>query len=165
MQQQLLSTGAYIMPYIDVLYNHPHFSSIQKIGATGILRGTGIPYKWANQTWFYPDSLVSVNELRIGLKDFRQQFTYGNKYLIVNDAIQLIADMALSYSKDIKWNVFPYHDVASLKHSIADHWISWGLKNFQGDRQITRAELAVLFDKTVDPFLLERPDSNGRIKR
>ena len=164
-QQQLLSTGAYIMPYIDVLYNHPHFSSIQKIGATGILRGTGIPYKWANQTWFYPDSLVSVNELREGLKDFRQQFTYGNKYLIVNDAIQLIADMALSYSKDIKWNVFPYHDVASLKHSIADHWISWGLKNFQGDRQITRAELAVLFDKTVDPFLLERPDSNGRIKR
>ena len=76
-QSALLMSGAYIMPYIDVPFNHPQFMAIQKIGATGILKGKGIPFKWANQTWFYPDSLMTVQELAAGLKPYYKRFATG----------------------------------------------------------------------------------------
>src|SRR5690606_15027441 len=69
-QQALLDAKAYIMPYIDVESTDPHFAAIQRIGATGILKGTGVPFKWANQTWFYPDRAVSGYELAEGLRPY-----------------------------------------------------------------------------------------------
>jgi len=51
-QQVLLDQGAYLMPFIDVSPSDPHFEAIQKIGLSGILKGVGVPYLWANQTWF-----------------------------------------------------------------------------------------------------------------
>jgi hypothetical protein len=39
----------------------------KKMGAAGILRGSGVPYKWANQTWFYPERMVSEYEWKNGL--------------------------------------------------------------------------------------------------
>jgi hypothetical protein len=55
-QAELLAHKAYIMPYNDVKPDHPYFKSIQRVGATGILRGKPTPHAWANETWFYPDS-------------------------------------------------------------------------------------------------------------
>lgn len=69
-QATLLDNGAYIMPYIDVSPADPHFKIIQKIGATGVIKGVGIPYKWANQTWFYPDREISEYELLVSLRDY-----------------------------------------------------------------------------------------------
>jgi len=68
-QSQLLRSGAYLMPYNDVKPNHPNFSSIQKIGATGLMHGVPTPHGWANETWFYPDSAVYVKDLA-ALSDF-----------------------------------------------------------------------------------------------
>ena len=70
MQQVLLENRAYIMPYLDVDTNDPHFAVVQKIGATGVLKGVGIPYKWANQTWFYPEKTVSQYDLLVGLRPY-----------------------------------------------------------------------------------------------
>ncbi|HMR19646.1 MAG TPA: FAD-dependent oxidoreductase, partial [Sphingobacterium sp.] len=69
-QSVLLDNKAYIMPYIDVPTTDPHFKILQKTGATGILKGTGIPYKWANQTWFYPERVPSEYELVQGLRAY-----------------------------------------------------------------------------------------------
>ncbi len=69
-QSTLLDQKAYIMPYIDVAPTDPHFKILQKIGATGILKGVGIPYKWANQTWFYPEREISEYELLDGLRNY-----------------------------------------------------------------------------------------------
>ncbi|NGM60803.1 FAD-dependent oxidoreductase [Sphingobacterium sp. SGG-5] len=69
-QSTLLDQKAYIMPYIDVAPTDPHFKILQKIGATGILKGVGIPYKWANQTWFYPEYEISEYELLDGLRNY-----------------------------------------------------------------------------------------------
>ncbi len=69
-QQALLKAGVYLMPYIDVPKEHPHFDAIQRIGATGILRGAGIPYTWANQTWFYPQRPLSEYEFTQGLLSY-----------------------------------------------------------------------------------------------
>lgn len=56
------------MPFIDVQLADPHFEILHKVGATGILKGYGVPYKWANQTWFYPEREISEYELVQGLR-------------------------------------------------------------------------------------------------
>jgi FAD dependent oxidoreductase len=57
----------YLMPYCDMLPEHPQFEAIQRVGAAGLLPGKGEPYQWANRTWFYPDSLVKMADLPAGL--------------------------------------------------------------------------------------------------
>lgn len=69
-QQALLDAKAYIMPFIDVPATDPQFAAIQRIGATGIMKGAGVPYMWANQTWFYPDQTMSRYELAEGLRPY-----------------------------------------------------------------------------------------------
>jgi len=69
-QAALLASKAYLMPFIDVKATDHDFTTIQKIGATGLLKGTGIPYKWANQTWFYPELSISQFDLIQGFKSF-----------------------------------------------------------------------------------------------
>ena len=41
-QNQLLDQGGYLLPYLDVPKDHPRFKIYQRIGATGILKGTGM---------------------------------------------------------------------------------------------------------------------------
>jgi len=78
-QQALLDAKAYIMPFIDVPAEHPHFAAIQRIGATGILKGEGVPYKWANQTWFYPERQVSCYAVTEALRPYYEPLrTYWN---------------------------------------------------------------------------------------
>ena len=73
-QQALLDSKAYLMPFIDVKPSDASFKVIQRIGATGILKGTGLAYKWANQTWFYPELPISEWDLVNGLKSFYPVF-------------------------------------------------------------------------------------------
>jgi hypothetical protein len=149
-QQQLLHTGAYIMPYYDVKPGDAYFISIQKIGATGILKGKGEPYKWANRTWFYPDSMVNTHEF---LKDFAPFKKLTGPYhdkMTISDAFQVV--LAASANK------------GKATESFGNLWTQWGLSNFDPERTITRAELAVLLDKTVHPFELKDPDHNGNFK-
>jgi hypothetical protein len=73
-QKKLLDCNAYLMPFIDVKPDDPDFKSIQRIGATGILQGEGVPYGWANQTWFYPEREISQYELVQGLKNFYKAY-------------------------------------------------------------------------------------------
>ncbi len=154
-QQQLLKSGAYIMPYIDVLYNHPHFSSIQKIGATGILRGTGIPFKWANQTWFYPDSTIETSTF---LKDFNAykplDFKPKNKWLTVLELFEIIAKQQSSLKKD------PTETTTRLTQS----WTDAGLKELDLNRSIKRFEAAVMIDKWLKPFETGAVDHLGNFK-
>lgn len=67
-QSLLLLQNAYIMPFLDMNPIDDHFKVMQKIGATGILKGEGVPYLWANQTWFYPDRLVTEFEFVDGMR-------------------------------------------------------------------------------------------------
>jgi hypothetical protein len=64
-QKNLLESDGYLLPFIDVEPSDEDFKAIQKAGALGILKGTGIPYKWANQTWVYPDSLMTFADLKV----------------------------------------------------------------------------------------------------
>jgi hypothetical protein len=137
-QEKLLNAGAYIMPYIDASPDLPYFKAIQKIGATGILKGTGIPYKWANQTWFYPDSLITETEFSNGLSAFTGKiYKSSNEILTIKKFIQLL-------------------ELTTLKESfyaqIKNEWINTGLSFFSENRPIKRFEIAVILDKYLQPF-------------
>lgn len=148
-QEKLLAAGAYIMPYIDVPPTSPHFEAVQKIGATGILKGTGIPYKWANQTWFYPDSLVQANALQRDLGDFHNApYLFSGPQVTVGEAIQA--------ARLIKPGVSSISEQA---------WNEWGLQSFDPARSITRLELAVLLHHAVDPFSRKAVNHRGVFAR
>jgi FAD dependent oxidoreductase len=137
-QSKLLKAGACIMPYIDVTPIHKYFKAIQKIGATGILKGTGIPFKWANQTWFYPDSTISESAFYEGYDSYNHEVREVGVgllkvYHILN---QIINNTKKKYSK-----VF-----------IENNWEKIGLQNFDYARPIKRFEIAVLIDYYLKPF-------------
>jgi len=69
LQQILLDAKGYLMPYVDVSPEDPHFQEIQRVGATGLIRGIGEPYLWANRTWFYPDTAFTGKELALGVSE------------------------------------------------------------------------------------------------
>lgn len=148
-QQLLLQTGAYIMPYYDVKPTHPYFISIQKIGATGILRGTGQPYQWANRTWFYPDTAVDASTFIANLAPFVQLNTNMAGEMTVANAIDLMAMAARATNKTVLVD--------------AQQWIAWGLTHYDVNRKITKAELAVLLDKALQVFERFPIDHNGNL--
>ena len=69
-QCELLKSGAYLMPYSDVDISRPTFNVLQRIGATGMLRGEGKTIGWANHTLIHPDSELTYEALVDGLNDF-----------------------------------------------------------------------------------------------
>jgi hypothetical protein len=148
-QSALLASKAYLMPYFDVKPENRHFSSIQKIGATGILRGVGEAYLWANRTWFYPDSTVKVAALLANIQDFESLKTS----LL---ALNLSPEKTLNLSDLIAWG-------GAATAINADDWQKLGLENFDLQRSATRLEVAVWLDKSCQPFQNFDLDFQGNI--
>jgi hypothetical protein len=150
----------YIMPYFDVKPTHPHFTAIQRIGATGILKGKGEPYQWANRTWFYPDSTVQTAAFLndaisfVTIKEtLQEQLTVGNALLVLQEAMKQL---------NIRSATFDRNDSKIFNDAIKNAWIGWGLTAFREDRPITRAELAVLLDQVLQPFQLKQINHKGQ---
>lgn len=143
LQSALLEAGAYCMPFFDVPPSDPHFKAIQKIGATGVLRGRGEPYLWANRTWFDPDSTITKKTLFAGLSGLPIQLPamegVGGSPVTILEATILTARLTGKPAND-------HFRTAEAQ------WTAWGLQDFQSNRPITRRELAVLLDKLMDPF-------------
>lgn len=173
-QNALLQTNAYIMPYFDVPLSHPHFEAVQKIGATGILKGQGVPTGWANRTYFHPDSLVKRTELA---KDMAPYFLIQDNHqqkVTLSAAIDIIMQMAkqallLNHQKNNQkvqlnpnhsWN---YSDKKSFTLQIQTAWSKWKLGYFDEQMPLTRLEFAVLLNATIDPFNLKQVNHQGTI--
>jgi len=154
-QKQLLNNKAYIMPYYDVKPSHPFFIAIQKIGATGILKGTGQSNAWANRTWFYPDSTIEATTF---LKDFKEYkpliFESKNKWITVNDLFEIIA------SQQSLGN----NEAVEMKARLQKSWMVAGLKELDLNRNIKRFEAAVMIDKWIKPFDVGLVDHRGVFK-
>jgi hypothetical protein len=150
-QKILLEAGAYLMPYNDVKPDHPYFKSIQRVGATGILKGKPTPTNWANRTWFYPDSLVDATAFSNDLKTYyRVARPVEGQQLTVRDAILLLQSGG-AQDRDL----FAF---------VRNNYTAWGWKDGELTRYITRGELAKMVDEALKPF--ERPISHmGELKR
>ena len=137
-QQTLLDAGAYLMPLIDVNPADKEFQAIQRVTASGILKVKGESYKWANRTWFYPDTTVTVKEFSEGLKSFDNQFSiYEDQSILTvkkaNELISLFLNMNISADIQKLWE-------GKLK------------RKFDPGLLITKRELSVLVDELINPF-------------
>lgn len=141
-QSVLIEEGVYIMPYQDVSPDDPSFESIQKIGATGILKGEGIPFKWANKTLFYPDSIVAVKPL---LKDLASYDARLVNFNITEE--QLTAESLLSLFNQIleKLEINPRIETKIQPTELL----------------ISRKELAKHLDEFLNPFDLKPVNLQG----
>ena len=152
-QKELLKARAYIMPYYDVKPSDPHFTAIQKIGATGILKGTGQPNAWANRTWFYPDSTI---ETKTFIDDFNEYssliYVTDNKVLTVNDLFKIIEK---KYSSN-------KNKVILTSAVFKKSWADKKLLDYNLNRPVKRFETAVMLDNWVAPFETVQIDYNGK---
>lgn len=165
-QKELLKRKAHLLPYIDVLPNSIYWESIQRVGVTGILKGVGVPEGWANKTFFYPDSTITDQELAKGLVEFENKFPVGKyqsgKSLSIRSAWNMLVEMQHHYRIRLK---IP-HKFPSI---IADEWKSvfkekLGLENVDGNRSVTRKELAVMIDALAQNLFERDVDLLGRFQ-
>jgi hypothetical protein len=151
-QDELLHKKCYIMPFMDVQPESLYWQAIQRIGATGILKGFGKPEGWENKTFFYPDSTITVAEFEDGIKMFDSSYkrkTVIDNILTIRNAIHII----------LKAGVFEFKRFLRTRGFDAGSFFDerfWKdelhLQDFNLERNIKRYELAVLLDFYTDPF-------------
>jgi predicted amino acid-binding ACT domain protein len=137
-QQVLLDANAYLLPLVDVDPSDKAFQAIQRVAASGILKVKGEPYKWANRTWFYPDTTLTVKEFSEGLHDFDNKVAISNdeSILTVNKAISLISGF---------WGRDLMPEVQKMGEEVLP-------RKFDLQKAITKRELSVLSDELLRPF-------------
>ena len=139
-QQQLFDAKAFIMPYIDVSPSDKHFNAVQKIGATGILKGKGLTYKWANQTWFYPNKVLSEYDLLDGLRSVYPHLAERR------DGSG--EDLKLSYLVTLFKTIKPETEIKNAVNILKK--IKPG--QYSEKTLLTRYQTAILLDTMIDPF-------------
>lgn len=151
-QDAILAAGGYLLPYLDVPVESTLFKPLQRVGATGIMKGVGRNVGWSNQTWFRADTLLLMNELQ-GLADVYPQVsiaTDDTSAVSMQEAINLIGQIAA-------------HE--GLKTDVAvrtnDIWREYKWGEVDLTRPVSRAEMAVLIDKILDPFHRKEIDIHG----
>ncbi|MDX2247730.1 MAG: FAD-dependent oxidoreductase [Bacteroidia bacterium] len=132
LQQVLLDAGCWLMPYLDVTPEDAAFQAIQRVGVRGWMQGRGVPYKWANQTWFDPDSVISVGEMKKILRKVPSPETA--------DELGTDNDQPLTYGVLAQ---------ALAGKAEGNHWLGDWLEeaNRQPEKSLTRREVARVIDK------------------
>lgn len=136
------------MPYIDVQKDNILFPVYQRIGATGILKGTGKNVGWSNQTWLRVDEPLIFSELD-GLGDIYPASKIENfegDSLTLEYAIDLIGN--ISRQENIKFDGDIYKEAEKL-------YAKYGMGNFNINAPIKRGAFAVLVDAFLNPFKKE----------
>ena len=153
-QNRLLEQGGYLLPYLDVPKDHPRFKVYQRIGATGILKGTGMNVGWENQTWFFPDNELTQPDLDHALSVLK-------KFKDIPPPVSTKNQDMLQWFKKL-------HPLFSSDNSLPD-WIkdTKTLNEFLGIKvapmgNISRGNFALLLDVIIDPFHRRPIDHYGQ---
>lgn len=151
-QHILLERGVYLLPYLDVPSEHPHFKALQRIGSTGILKGEGRNVGWSNETWFNAEKPVETSALKKDLSEFEStfQWNFRGDQLTVEGSFQLIVKLSSHFNKP----TLSAPEYQSM-------WQIAGLGDYRSERLITRGELAVMLDTIIQPFELKKVDIHG----
>ncbi len=156
-QKTMLNYGGYLLPYLDVEKNNSLFLPMQRIGATGILKGEGKSKGWANETWFRIHDPLLHAELD-GLKEVYPFIEIDNDStpVTLKEALQIIDKIAQTEGITLKENIAQASQAIYAKYMIADYDIN---------KTITRGEMAVLIDQLLDPFNKKKVDIYGNFKK
>ena len=143
-QNALLTTGGYIMPYLDVPNTDSRFAPYQRIGATGILKGEGKSVAWSNETWLYADSLLTGEAIE-GFYDF-----YPN-------AKGVAADKGTLMSADV------LKLLAAAKGCAPEDIAAECNLEVDSEALVSRGDFAVIVDQVLDPFNTFAVDIKGHL--
>lgn len=146
LQEELLEAGCYIMPYLDLKPSDRHFKAIQRIGATGILRGEGRNIGWSNETWFRAGDPLRGEE--IYLDGLLPGFNMAPGEIKIGTMMQMLRGIggAVPSGQEAIW------------------WEKLGLKDYDPARPVLRLEAAVVVDAAFDPFGYFKVDYNGNFR-
>jgi len=140
-QRRLLDAGCYLLPFVDVHPTDPHFKAIQRIGATGIIKGVGVPYDWENQTWFYPHRFITEEELVNGLKDYYSVLRDKRWFSMQKITLQSLIKIFSTVGKPIS------------PEELRRDWVKFRfMKGYDIHLLLSREMVAVLIDHYLHPF-------------
>ena len=141
-QNALLDAGGYLLPYLDLPRDHELFKPLQRIGSTGIMKGTGFSQGWSNKTLFRANDITLASELA-GLKEIYPQteYDFSDRVLTVQQTVDLIRLTARQNSLSIS--------ETGLTEAL-DQIFRSGTRDT--DRPVLRGEAALLIDMALDPF-------------
>lgn len=153
LQEELLSCGCYLMPYLDLEPGHRHFDALQRIGSTGIMRGEGRNVGWSNQTWFRADEPLLAEEM------YMDEYFPG--FELPQLSGQVTVGRLMDYAREV-CDILGYIVPLTPKTYTTDMvWESIGLDSYDPSRIATRLEGAVVIDALVDPFAYHEIDFDG----
>lgn len=159
-QQVLLDTNSWALPFIDTTPDDWHFQPLQRAGLSGVLKGDGVPYAWANQTWIYPDSTMSTIEISEALSratDAPMQFDPedNTRADVVFSIWQQIGSPSPGNGSTGFSDISADHTAANaIQYGAENGWFQdWILGDlFEPDSPIKRKEFAKIVDSALDPF-------------
>ena len=154
-QTQLLRTGNYLLPFLDVPKDDPRFCPYQRIGATGLLHGVGRHVDWQNECWLQADSLLRRRDLQ-PLGDFyglTERFD-GDKPVFIQELRALLGRIAKE--KRLRLS-------APIERLTADCLHRYSLSPTEGP--ITRGAYALLLDQILHSFESVDVDLEGQFIR
>ena len=155
-QEELLSNKCYIMPFVDVKVNDTAWQAIQRIGAMGIIKGVGKSQGWANKTFFYPDSLVTLKEITQNIRDFfpgidlklhpQDQFVRLPVALQLAEQIQLYIHRNLSREKK--------KDITGLPSAGVNRILMYKtVYQMESDKPLSRKQVAIICNDAIQPVM------------
>lgn len=125
------------MPYMDTTEEDPTFAAMQRAGAMGI------NHKWANQTWFYPNSIDCVHELKMGLPPY---------YPPLEKTAASVAGITAPYFITLVKIVQPDFAIETLRK----HWNEWHIKQpYDKTSELNRRTMSILAVEILKPFEME----------
>jgi hypothetical protein len=145
-QEVLLDAGGYIMPYLDLPKDHKHFKAVQRVGATGVLRGEGRNVGWANQTWFRVDEPLMAEEIHAA-EYYGKDLGLGTGVVTVDKLVGMLRHLGVYVPSD-----------------AGSWWGKYGLDDFDPQRPVSRLEAAVLIDALFHPFENFMVDYEGNLR-
>jgi hypothetical protein len=158
-QGKLLESGAYILPFSDIDRADSAFNALQRIGATGILKGEGKNIGWENHTYIHPDSVLTGKAMYAGLRDWLEpgDLTFTGKNMITCElVVSIIQKIGVKYQKRD-----PNETLAQLIDECEKICNTYQLIFPDLNDPVDRKTFAVLLDQLVDPFFLREVDHNG----
>jgi hypothetical protein len=151
-QQTLLDWKGYLMPYVDITPDDLNFQEINRVGATGLIRGVGEPYLWANRTWFYPDTVYMGYEFKTGISD-------------LDLPPVSLEDGAITQGKLCEiLSKISNKDLSLVETSFRSVCIQFSIK-YDINAPVSRRTAAIAIDRIWNPFALYAIDKDGFILR
>ena len=152
LQGELLAYHGQLIPFQDIKIDDPNFSSIQRIGATGLLKGINN----SDSFEFSPDQRVSSKEIEpiILALYTRSQIWFNNKNIeevTLTDLLSLIKFIALK-GDELE---------ADVKKGWKQRFHFSG--DYTPDNHVSRRQMAVLVDYYLKPFNVTI-DNTGKFK-